>query len=884
VRHMEDNQVEVPNKVSVAAAPDGSAAGVSLTHADASCAFLRQLADLSDDGMAKLKPTARLSPKLKRALVLVSDSSTALCKKNRRGLFLKADLDHEVNLASFMLGWNQPRYTMYLRSVGLHPYPAFPGLPYRDANVTTETVDREVRRSAGVLAALAGEPDIGFVNVIGLVEADLLQLHSAYNTFNQAMFEEFRTRNLQTQSASPLVEKLEMYDSFHASEDQRNRDLFQSYEHVERGDQPENPVLQDVFRKWREEKAPDAANAADITTHTTGPPMDKAIRKDVPQFGANTDVSSIADCVNDVVTQDEDGKVSYDPPGTVALVDDGDYQKSDRDEDALRRHMFIDESAPQGAATVPERLPNEYFHNGVEHVMKPFNPQDIVGDKAVCFKHGDLKFVTKLFRGHELDNFPLVFDRGCWTDVDAVLETFNNCRGTRWGIRQLLRAAKADNKGRIRLLGIDAPMKDTINQPLFPVRIRISQGHNEKLVGNNPDADFFLATRFYSGLTKEEAEIQSSVRGVTVLPKDDTPAKLYHRTNERGMNGVLRDGMVPGSARSNRSHNCLSPYRLNDTQYKCGMRSNQPIELVVDTQRAIGAGCVFFVTETDGVLTRDCIPSDCIVTAVDTSKNDLPLYVADNKEATREGEPGHIFRAKRDYEEAASSSSAPPPKQAAIAPKAVAPKPEVTEIIGDDVTMAAGLATRNGEPADSAGSIPEEEGDMTDAGAADKRFCKGHQEVLRELSTSPLATAAAGAQKPIEDLLTGDLRGMGDGGSKKRGHMSAEAAVIRDAKDRKQRSAEMNFSSVSERFEGDDQFRMRIMQEGRSLEDMQKFDHLASAVLPDPGRSEEQRHLRAGAHYSSVGAVGIAPAKLVFFARCEVEPLRALRFIDNTSD
>ncbi|CAE7715281.1 unnamed protein product [Symbiodinium sp. CCMP2592] len=88
------------------------AAGVSLTHADATCVALRQMADLSDEGLAKLKPTARLSPKAKRAIIVVSDSSTALCKKNRRGVFVKADLDAEVNIASMTLGWAQTRYTM----------------------------------------------------------------------------------------------------------------------------------------------------------------------------------------------------------------------------------------------------------------------------------------------------------------------------------------------------------------------------------------------------------------------------------------------------------------------------------------------------------------------------------------------------------------------------------------------------------------------------------------------------------------------------------------------------------------------------------------------------------------------------------------------------
>ena len=53
---------------------------MALAHADAKTTALKQLADLSDEGLGKLKPTARLSPKRKRALVMVSDSSRRLCK------------------------------------------------------------------------------------------------------------------------------------------------------------------------------------------------------------------------------------------------------------------------------------------------------------------------------------------------------------------------------------------------------------------------------------------------------------------------------------------------------------------------------------------------------------------------------------------------------------------------------------------------------------------------------------------------------------------------------------------------------------------------------------------------------------------------------------
>eukprot|EP00439_Symbiodinium_sp_Y106_P006110 s11369_g1.t1 len=88
-----------------------TAAAVALQNAEAKTSALRQLSELSDEGLSKLKPTARLSPKRKRALVMVSDSSTALCKMNRRGAFTRSDLDQEVRWAALTLGWSEVRYT-----------------------------------------------------------------------------------------------------------------------------------------------------------------------------------------------------------------------------------------------------------------------------------------------------------------------------------------------------------------------------------------------------------------------------------------------------------------------------------------------------------------------------------------------------------------------------------------------------------------------------------------------------------------------------------------------------------------------------------------------------------------------------------------------------
>ena len=69
------------------------------------------MADLSDEGLGKLQPTARLRPKRKRALIFV-DSSTALCKSNRKGVLTNSDLNEEVHWTAFTLGWTEVRYSM----------------------------------------------------------------------------------------------------------------------------------------------------------------------------------------------------------------------------------------------------------------------------------------------------------------------------------------------------------------------------------------------------------------------------------------------------------------------------------------------------------------------------------------------------------------------------------------------------------------------------------------------------------------------------------------------------------------------------------------------------------------------------------------------------
>ena len=107
------------------------------------------------------------------------------------------------------------------------------------------------------------------MKVFGNVESGLFQLHRAYDAFNEAMFTEFRNKGLQTQYATPVVEKLEMYDSFHASECAGNRQVFLNYLHATRNISRSEwladrmaPAVQALLRRFEHTEMPNLANSA----------------------------------------------------------------------------------------------------------------------------------------------------------------------------------------------------------------------------------------------------------------------------------------------------------------------------------------------------------------------------------------------------------------------------------------------------------------------------------------------------------------------------------------------------------------------------------------------------------------------------------------------
>ena len=90
-------------------------AQIALASSEAQVPNLIEMTYVGDEALSKLKPTARLSPKKKKVLIFVSDSSTALCKANRKGKLTKGDLAHEVDDVALNCGYIHAYYTMCWR-------------------------------------------------------------------------------------------------------------------------------------------------------------------------------------------------------------------------------------------------------------------------------------------------------------------------------------------------------------------------------------------------------------------------------------------------------------------------------------------------------------------------------------------------------------------------------------------------------------------------------------------------------------------------------------------------------------------------------------------------------------------------------------------------
>ena len=98
---------------------------------------------------------------------------------------------------------------------------------------------------------------------------------------------------------------------------------------------------------------------------------------------------------------------------------------------------------------------------------------------------------------------------------------------------------------------------------------------------------------------------------------DMIPTCALHSTYLSNVQSIMQRGLMPGCARgtSYRQHVHLA---ISDRP-EAGLREGSDLILTVNLMRAQSAGCVFYISDNNVVLTADCIPPACIVSAKHTS-------------------------------------------------------------------------------------------------------------------------------------------------------------------------------------------------------------------------------------------------------------------------
>ena len=98
---------------------------------------------------------------------------------------------------------------------------------------------------------------------------------------------------------------------------------------------------------------------------------------------------------------------------------------------------------------------------------------------------------------------------------------------------------------------------------------------------------------------------------------ETVPTWALHSTYFSCIPSIMRHGLLPGGTRGT----CYRRHVHLAMSYHptAGLREGSDVILVIDLMRAHNAGCVFYVSDNNVILTADCIPPPCIARAQRTS-------------------------------------------------------------------------------------------------------------------------------------------------------------------------------------------------------------------------------------------------------------------------
>ena len=226
---------------------------------------------------------------------------------------------------------------------------------------------------------------------------------------------------------------------------------------------------------------------------------------------------------------------------------------------------------------------------------------------------------------------------GLWCSTRRILEAWNKKTNKDYGLGMLLTVVKNDNRSRFQLrIDRNHPLAEYYGLGGYPTLIRANQGISKDAMKGVPDS--ILAEAWFSMIPEAEMDVHSATwEGRPVLPLEKIPRRLYHRTYKDRAFAILDSCFIPGHHTAN-AFVYFADREVGPGENAPGVRSDRPVEIVINTMEALSQGAGLFYSRSDGVLCREAISGSTVLYIRDTRTDEILWSATDGPEGREEEE------------------------------------------------------------------------------------------------------------------------------------------------------------------------------------------------------------------------------------------------------
>ena len=176
-------------------------------------------------------------------------------------------------------------------------------------------------------------------------------------------------------------------------------------------------------------------------------------------------------------------------------------------------YAFLD-LVPEGALAGVERAGE--FDSPDDIRLATCEQGDLGPIASVPMSHNLKTYLSGLIRG-KIQDKRLIFS-GAWVSVQNVLDVFNASKKQHWSTKALISLVAYDSKARFVFRGDpEDPRAQFLDQPMFPIFIRASQGQSKTLEFEDSD----IAKHWYSWKSQAQLGNHAAFAGRPLIPIED---------------------------------------------------------------------------------------------------------------------------------------------------------------------------------------------------------------------------------------------------------------------------------------------------------------------------------------------------------------------------